>query len=89
MPYTVLLHPKTADALNKIDEPSISSIRNRLKELKESSENSGTRLKGTRFWRTRVGDYRAVYEIKPVEEQVIVLFIGHRRNVYDDFSKLI
>ena len=89
MSYTVLLHPKAADALSKIDEPNHSAIRNRLKELKESPENSGTRLKETRFWRTRVDDYRAVYEIKPVEEQVIVLFIGHRRNVYDDFSKLI
>lgn len=89
MPFTVLLHPKAADELGKIDEPFQSAIRGRLKELKESPENSGTRLKGTNFWRTRIGDFRAIYEIKPVEQQVIVLFVGHRRNVYDDFSKLV
>lgn len=77
------------DELSKIDEPYNSSIRKRLKELKESPENGGTRLKGTRFWRTRIGDYRAIYEIKPIKEQVIVLFIGHRRNVCDDLSKLV
>ena len=89
MPYTVLLHPKAAEALGKIDEPNHSAIRNRLKELKENPEEGGSRLRGTKFWRTRIGDYRAIYEIKPIEEQVIVLFIGHRRNVYDDFSKLV
>jgi mRNA-degrading endonuclease RelE of RelBE toxin-antitoxin system len=35
-----------------------------------------------------VGDYRAVYEIWVEKRRVVVLFIGHRKNVYDDFSRL-
>ena len=37
----------------------------------------------------RVGDHRVVYEIDRARNRVIVLFIGHRRDVYDDFSRLL
>jgi mRNA-degrading endonuclease RelE of RelBE toxin-antitoxin system len=35
-----------------------------------------------------VGDYRAIYEIDRDESRVVVLFVGHRKKVYDDFSKV-
>ena len=89
MHFSILLHPKAAESLEKLSEPYKSKIRDKLKELKEEPEEKGTRLRYTKFWRVRIGDYRAIYEIKPVEQQVIVLFIGHRRDVYDDLSKLV
>ncbi len=45
-------------------------------------------MKPSRFWKIRVGDYRAIYEIEGSEHQVIVLFVGHRKNVYDEFFRL-
>ena len=33
-------------------------------------------------WRLRVGDYRVVYEIDDTAEQVLVVTVGHRREVY-------
>jgi len=51
-------------------------------------EASGKRLRYTDFWSTRIGDYRAIYEIKRDGGQVVVLYVGHRRNVYDDFSRI-
>ncbi|MFB6088786.1 MAG: type II toxin-antitoxin system RelE/ParE family toxin, partial [Candidatus Aenigmatarchaeota archaeon] len=45
--------------------------------------------KGSKFYRLRIGDYRAIYEVDKKKEKVVVLFIGHRKNVYDDFSKLL
>jgi mRNA-degrading endonuclease RelE of RelBE toxin-antitoxin system len=41
------------------------------------------------FWSLRVGDYRAIYEIDRTKKRVIVLFIGHGKRVYDDFSKML
>jgi mRNA interferase RelE/StbE len=58
-----------------------------LKELASSPEN-GEPLKPSRFTKLRMGDYRVIYEIDRQSKQVIVLFAGHRRNVYDDFSRL-
>ena len=89
MDYSVLLHPKTNEALNSLDKSIRSRVKQRLIELKEAPEEKRTRLKYTDYWRIRVGDYRAIYEIKPQDKQVIVLYIGHRKNVYDDFSKII
>ncbi len=40
------------------------------------------KLRGREAWRIRVGDYRVVYEIRDDEQQVLVVKIGHRREVY-------
>lgn len=88
MPFTVLLHPKAATTLRKIEEPIKSRIKEKLRELKEKPEKVGKPLKYSDFWSLRVGDYRAIYEINREKNQVIILFIGHRKKVYNDFSKI-
>ena len=88
MTYAVLLHPKAANELQALDEQLRTRIRNRLKELGRDPEKTGKRLKYSDYWSLRIGDYRAIYEISEGKRQVIVLFVGHRKNVYDDFSKL-
>lgn len=88
MTYTVLLHPKAAQSIDKIGEPTRIRIKERLDELKEDPEKKGSRLRHTEFWRLRIGDYRGIYEIKREKGQVIVLYVGHRRDVYDDFSRI-
>jgi len=86
--FTVLLHPKAAKALKKIEEQTRSRITEKLRELRNRPERAGKRLKYSDFWSLRVGDYRAIYEINRDKNQVIILFIGHRKKVYDDFSKM-
>ena len=56
--------------------------------LRTDPEGAGKKLRYTDFWSLRIGDYRAIYEIKRDREQVIVLYVGHRSNVYDDFSRI-
>jgi len=86
--FAVLLHPKAARDLNKIKEPTRSRNRERMTGLRSDPEGAGKKLKYTDFWSLRIGDYRAIYEIKRDREQVIVLYVGHRSNVYDDFSRI-
>ena len=88
MTFTVLLHPKAAKALKKVEEQTRSSITEKLRELGNHPEKAGKRLKYSDFWSLSVGDYRAIYEINRNKNQVIILFIGHRKKVYDDFSKI-
>jgi mRNA interferase RelE/StbE len=87
--FKVLLHPKAAKALQKLDDVNKKRIKNALGELAGDPYKVGEQLQSSNFWKMKAGDYRAVYEIKRDKKQVIVLFIGHRRNVYDDFSKII
>lgn len=88
MKYAVLLHPKAAKELQTLDETEKTRITARLKELKDEPEKMGKRLKHSNYWSLRIGEYRAIYEINKENKQIIVLFIGHRKNVYDDFTKL-
>jgi mRNA interferase RelE/StbE len=86
--FTVLLHPKAAKELEKIENATRTRIVERLRDLKDNPERVGKALRHSNFWSLRVGDYRAIYEIDRTRKQVIVLFIGHRKKVYNDFSKL-
>ncbi|MFQ6075192.1 MAG: type II toxin-antitoxin system RelE/ParE family toxin [Candidatus Bathyarchaeia archaeon] len=57
--------------------------------LTERPKRRGERLKHSAFQRLGIKDYRTVYEIDEDRKRVIVLFIGHRSEVYDDLSRLI
>jgi len=86
--FAVLLHPKAAKELEKVEDQIKSRIKEKLRELRDNPERMGKRLKTSDFWSLRVGDYRAIYEIDRNKKQVVILFIGHRKKVYDDFSKM-
>lgn len=88
MTYNVLLHPKAAKELRELNEPMRSRVKEGIKELSTEPKQAGKLLKGSKFWSLRIGDYRAIYEVSDEAERVIVLFIGHRRDVYDDFSRI-
>ena len=88
MTFTVLLHPKAVKALEKIEEQTRLMITEKLRELRNRPERVGKRLQYSDFWSLRLGDYRAIYEINRDKNQVVILFIGHRKKVYDDFSKM-
>ena len=86
--FSVLLHPKANRFLEGIDKTLRDRIKEKLRTLAEDPEK-GEKLRHSHFWKLRIGDYRAIYEIDYENRKVIILFIGHRREVYDDFSRLL
>ncbi len=88
MSYSVLLHPKANEFLEDVDSDLEERMREKLKTL-SSNPKEKKKLKHSDYWRLRIGDYRAIYEINEKEKKVIILYIGHRKKVYDDFSRLI
>jgi mRNA interferase RelE/StbE len=87
--FAVLLHPKAAKELDKLERQIKDRIIARLKDLRDKPDTLGKILKPLGFWSLRIGDYRVIYEIDKPKKRVVVLFIGHRKKVYDDFSKLL
>ena len=87
MTFAVLLHPKAAKELEKTQSKTRARIIEHLKELREKPDKIGKPLKQSYFWSMRVGDYRVIYQIN--KSEVIILFIGHRSRVYDNFLKMI
>ncbi len=84
MIYKVTLVPSAARELRKFDPPT----RRRLQAAVELLANnprppSATQLVGgSGEWRVRTGDYRIVYEIRDDELLILVLRLGHRKDVY-------
>lgn len=89
MTYAVFLHPKAAKELERLDKEVRRAVLAKLRELRDDPERTGAVLKYSHFRKIRIGDYRAIYEVYDKERKVVVLYIGHRKDVYDDFSKLI
>ena len=85
MTYTVTLAPSAARQLRKFDPV----VRRRLQAAIEllavdPRPPAATRLVGgSGEWRVRTGDYRIVYDINDDELVVLVLRMGHRREIYD------
>ena len=89
MPFKVLLHPKAVKALQKLDDQIKTMLKKTLSELKGDPYKAGEPLHPSEYWKIKAGDYRAIYEINPSKKEVIVLLVGHRKNVYDEFSKIL
>ena len=54
-----------------------------LVELSDEPLPRGSlKLQGRDGWRIRIGDYRIIYEIHTHDRTIVVLTIGHRRELY-------
>ncbi len=85
--FELFFHEKAKKSFDRLDNSIQSRIKDKLIELKEYPER-GKHLKYVGFWSLRIGEYRAIYEINKQNNKVIILFIGHRREVYEDLSGL-
>lgn len=84
MTYHVALAPAAARQLRKFDPQVRRRIQGAIELLaSEPRPPTATRLVGgAGEWRVRTGDYRIVYEIEDDRLLVLVLGVGHRREIY-------
>ncbi len=84
MTYQVASTPSAARQLRKLDPPTRRRIQAVLDLLADQPRPPAATqlLGGAGEWRVRTGDHRIVYEIVDNEILVLVLRLGHRREVY-------
>jgi mRNA interferase RelE/StbE len=85
--WTVEIGDLAEKQLRKLDAPVRARILDYLSERIEGCKNPrhfGEPLKGNKagWWRYRVGDYRIICQIQDQKVTVLVLAIGHRRDIY-------
>ena len=88
MKYTVLLSGKARKNLKKLDKTVSSMLIAWIRKNLHGTENPrahGKKLTANfgGLWRYRVGDYRIIAEIQDEIITILVLEIGHRRDIYD------
>ena len=84
MKYRIEFKRSAAKALRKIPKPDRRRIRDKIDSFTDNlPDPATTKMKGDNpFHRVRAGDYRIIYEIHEDTLLILVLKIGHRKEVY-------
>ena len=88
MAWLVKLSKTAEKQLEKLDKPVAQRIYDFLEQrvaALDDPRSIGEALAGSRFgelWKYRQGDYRIVVSIEDDVVQILVVKIGHRREVY-------
>jgi mRNA interferase RelE/StbE len=85
--YALKFLSRALQYLKKIDLPRQIIIKEKLLILAENPEilkNNIIKLAGTMedYYRLRVGNYRIIYEKRDIDLIILIIRIGHRREVY-------
>ena len=83
MNYSLRIKKTAYKALAQINKHDRIKIINAIDDLK-AHPHSGTLLKGqlSGLRRIRIGNFRVIYEVKERELIVLVIRIGHRKDIY-------
>jgi mRNA interferase RelE/StbE len=84
--YTIQFLPAAAKELKALPRKEIVKIDKELLALAKNphQNTSVTALQGfNELYRLRVGDYRVVFKIENRQLLILVIKIGHRKEVYD------
>lgn len=81
--YAVEFLPSAAGALAELDRVVQRRIARRIDRLAVDPRRDAVKLRGADdVWRVRVGDDRVLYMIESERLVILVIKIGHRRDVY-------
>ena len=83
MSYSISLLHRAQKELAALQMSDYERVRDAIAALgTEPRPNGCLKLTGRDGWRLRARDYRVLYEIDDDAQTILVLHIGHRRDVY-------
>lgn len=83
MKYTLQIEKAAQKLLARIPQPYQDRIINMIFALAMDPRPVNVcKLSGRDAWRIRVGDYRVIYEINDRQLTVLVVSLGHRKEIY-------
>jgi mRNA interferase RelE/StbE len=81
--FEVLFKQSVAKDLRQVPKKDVARILKRIEALKSDPRPPGAeKLSGRDKYRIRQGVYRILYEIQNEQLIVVVVKVGHRRDVY-------
>ena len=88
MKYRIEVKISAAKALKKIPKQDQKRISEKIDSLAEKLPNPDiTKMKGNNpFHKVRVGNYRIIYEIQDDVLLILIVKIGHRKDIYRNLS---
>ncbi|MFZ1485952.1 type II toxin-antitoxin system RelE family toxin [Nostocoides sp.] len=85
MTYRVEVAPAALRQLRMLDSPARRRVQAAIELLADQPRPSRAKrlVGGEGEWRARTGDYRIVYEVRDDVLVVLVVGVGHRRDIYE------
>jgi len=81
--YELIYSPSSSKQLEKLEHNIQNRIIIALERLRIRPESCDIKkLVGMQGYRFRVGDYRIIFDMEKERLVILILQIGHRRNVY-------
>lgn len=81
--YSLEIKRSVARDVEGIPKRDLRRIMDRIEALRDDPRPPGcVKLSGQEYYRVRQGNYRIVYEIVDDRLVVVVIAVGHRRDVY-------
>ncbi len=81
--YSIQIEKNAENFLKKLQKKDAEIILNKIYSIKENPFRYLRRLQGEKLWRLRIGNYRAIVDVIISMNKIIVIRIGHRKNIYD------
>ena len=84
MQYTIEFRPVVLKNLKRFPKKDLVRIKKKIEELGSNLPSANlTKMKGNNpFHRIRSGDYRIIYEIHDDKVVILIVKVGHRKDVY-------
>ena len=81
--YKIELRRRAQRALDKLPKTDFQAVVEAIKGLAQTPRPRGVeKVKSTGLWRIRQGDYRIIYAIDDNRQVIIIVRVGHRREIY-------
>ncbi|MBC8438375.1 MAG: type II toxin-antitoxin system RelE/ParE family toxin [Deltaproteobacteria bacterium] len=86
MTYSIEFRPIVLKSLKRFPKKDLVRIKKKVEELGQNLPTPNiTKMKGNNsFHKVRTGNYRIIYEIHESKVVILIVKIGHRKDVYKD-----
>jgi mRNA interferase RelE/StbE len=81
--YSIQIERNAEKFIKKLNKKDSDIILNKIYSIQDNPFRFLKRLQGEKFWRLRIGDYRAIVDVIVSGNKIIVVRIGKRCNVYE------
>jgi len=80
--YRISYTERVLKYLEHLEKKEMLQIYNKIESIKENPLHYIEKLVSVNLWKLRIGDYRAIIKLNRLEQEIAIIDIGHRKNIY-------
>jgi len=82
MTYIIIIPKSVTKQIDILPTKVADEILDKIGYLKHNPRPINAKMKGSKGYRLRVGNYRVIYDIDDVGKRIFLRRVGHRSNIY-------